>query len=105
MATLKLYRHPLSGNAYKAELLISLLGLNAEIITVDVMKGEQKQADFLKKNIFGQIPVLEDGDVTIADSNAILIYLASKTIESPFHQGEQKIQQRLGGSQKNGTLR
>ncbi|NOQ36422.1 MAG: glutathione S-transferase, partial [Methylococcaceae bacterium] len=45
---------------------------------VDLMKGEQKQAAFLKKNIFGQVPVLEDGDVTIADSNAILVYLASQ---------------------------
>lgn len=78
MSTLKLYRHPLSGHAHRAELFISLLGLNADIIDVDLMKGEQKQPEFLKKNIFGQVPVLEDGDVTIADSNAILVYLASQ---------------------------
>ena len=32
----------------------------------------------LKKNIFGQVPVLEDDETTIADSNAILVYLASQ---------------------------
>lgn len=78
MSTLKLYRHPLSGYAHRAELFLSLLGLNAEIIDVDLINGEQKQPEFLKKNIFGQVPVLEDGDVTIADSNAILVYLASQ---------------------------
>lgn len=78
MSNLKLYSHPLSGHAHRAELLLSILGLDAEIITVDLMQGEQKQADFLKKNIFGQVPVLEDGDITIADSNAILVYLASQ---------------------------
>ncbi len=78
MSNLKLYRHPLSGHAHRAELLLSILGLNADIIDVDLMQGEHKQAEFLKKNRFGQVPVLEDGEVTIADSNAILVYLASK---------------------------
>jgi len=78
MSQLKLYRHPLSGHAHRAELFLSLLGLKAEIIDVDLMAGEHKQPNFLKKNIFGQVPVLEDGDMTIADSNAILVYLASQ---------------------------
>ena len=78
MSQLKLYRHPLSGHAHRAELFLSLLGLEAEIIDVDLMTGEQKQAEFLKKNIFAQVPVLEDGENTIADSNAILVYLASQ---------------------------
>ncbi len=78
MNKLKLYRHPLSGNAHRAELLLSILGLKAELIDVDLMQGEQKKPAFLSKNIFGQVPVLEDGDVTIADSHAILVYLASQ---------------------------
>lgn len=78
MTTLKLYRHPLSGNAHRAELMLSLLGLKAELIDVDLLQGEQKQPEFLKKNIFGQVPALEDDDITIADSNAILVYLAKK---------------------------
>ena len=78
MSTLKLYRHPLSGHAHRAQLLLSILGLDADIINVDLMNGEQKQVEFLNKNIFGQVPVLEDAEVTIADSNAILVYLASQ---------------------------
>ncbi len=78
MSNLKLYRHPLSGNAHRVELFLSILGLHAEKIDVDLMKGEQKQPEFIRKNIFGQVPVLEDGDITIADSNAILVYLASQ---------------------------
>lgn len=41
---------------------------------VDLAKGAHKQADFLAKNSFGQVPVLEDADITLADSNAILVY-------------------------------
>jgi glutathione S-transferase len=78
MSKLKLYRHPLSGHCHRVELFISILGLDADLIDVDLMKGEQKQAKFLQKNSFGQVPVLEDGNVTIADSNAILVYLASQ---------------------------
>ena len=48
MSTIKLYRHPLSGHAHRAELFLSILGLDAEIIDVDLMQGAQKQAEFLK---------------------------------------------------------
>ncbi|NIB39296.1 glutathione S-transferase [Pseudomaricurvus alkylphenolicus] len=78
MSTITLYRHPLSGNAHRVQLLISLLGLNAEIVDVDLMQGEQKSEAFLSKNPFGQVPVLEDGEATLYESNAILVYLASK---------------------------
>jgi glutathione S-transferase len=78
MSTIKLYRHALSGHSHRVELLLSLLQLDAEIIDVDLAGGEHKQADFLKKNRFGQVPVLEDGDATLSDSNAILVYLATR---------------------------
>lgn len=78
MSTLKLYRHALSGHSHRVELLLSLLQLDAEIIDVDLAAGEHKEADFLEKNRFGQVPVLEDGEATLSDSNAILIYLATR---------------------------
>lgn len=78
MSAITLYRHPLSGHAHRAELLLSLLGVKAELVDVDLMQGAQKSPDFLKKNPLGQVPVLEDDSVTISDSNAILVYLASK---------------------------
>ena len=76
--SIKLYRHPLSGHSHRVELFLSLLELDAEIIDVDLMRGAHKAPEFVARNIFGQVPLLEDGDVTIADANAILIYLANK---------------------------
>jgi len=78
MSNLTFYRHPVSGHAHRVELLLSLLNLNAEVVEVDLMQGEQKQIDFLKKNPFGKVPVIEDHGVAIADSTAILIYLAKQ---------------------------
>ena len=49
-----------------------------ELVEVDLMKGAHKTPDFLKLNRFGQVPVLDDGGVIVADSNAILVYIATK---------------------------
>jgi glutathione S-transferase len=76
--SLTLYRHPLSGHSHRAQLALSLLGLPHELVTVDLMKGAHKAPDFVKKSPFGQVPVLEDDDTIVFDSNAILIYLATK---------------------------
>jgi glutathione S-transferase len=78
MTNITLYRHPLSGHAHRAELFLSLLGADAQLVDIDLMAGEHKQEAFLAKNRFGQVPVLEDDGETIADSNAILVYLAMK---------------------------
>ncbi len=75
---MKLYHHPLSGHAHRARLFLSLLGIDHELVFVDLSKGEHKQADFLKLNPFGQVPVLDDDGTIVCDSNAILIYLAKK---------------------------
>ena len=75
---MKLYMHPLSGHAHRARLFLSLLGLEHALVEVDLLAGAHKQPDFLALNCFGQVPVLVDGDVTVADSNGILVYLASR---------------------------
>lgn len=76
MNTLTLYRHPLSGHSHRVELFLSLLDIPVEVVDVDLLSGEHKQPNFIAKNIFGQVPVLVDGETVIADSNAILVYLA-----------------------------
>lgn len=76
METMNLYWHPISGHSHRAKLFLSLLKLDFDLITVDLKAGEHKQEPFLKINAFGQVPVLADGDRVIADSNAILVYLA-----------------------------
>ncbi|MGO4001640.1 MULTISPECIES: glutathione S-transferase family protein [Pseudomonas] len=78
MHAIKLYNFPRSGHAHRVELMLSLLELPTELIFVDLAKGEHKQADFLKINSFGQVPAIDDQGVVLADSNAILVYLAQK---------------------------
>ncbi|EIT69515.1 MULTISPECIES: glutathione S-transferase family protein [Hydrocarboniphaga] len=75
---MKLYTHPLSGNAHRAQLFVSLLGLQHELVEVDLMAGAHKQPAFLALNPFGQVPVLDDDGVVVPDSGAILVYLAKK---------------------------
>jgi glutathione S-transferase len=69
---------PLSGHSHRAELFLNLLDLPYEFHRVDLPAGEHKQPGFLRLNPFGQVPVIEDNGVVIADSVAILVYLASK---------------------------
>ncbi|NJK56059.1 MAG: glutathione S-transferase family protein [Pleurocapsa sp. SU_5_0] len=75
---IKLYGHELSGNSYKVKLMLSLLEIDYEWIEVDLLKGEHQTAEFLELNPFGQVPVLVDNDITLADSQAILVYLARR---------------------------
>ncbi|HCK18745.1 MAG TPA: glutathione S-transferase [Thalassospira sp.] len=76
---MKLYHHPISGHAHRARLFLGLLGLEHELVGVDLANGAHKSPEFLKLNPLGQVPVLEDGDKVITDSNAIMVYLAKKT--------------------------
>ena len=73
-----LYGTPVSGNAYKVRLLLSLLGLEFEEANVNLMTGENRTGPFLALNPRGQVPVLVDGEVTVWDSQAILVYLARR---------------------------
>lgn len=75
---MKLYHFPLSGHAHRALLCLSLLGVKAEVVDVDLAKGAHKTKEFLELNPFGQVPVLEDDGTIVTDSNAILVYLATK---------------------------
>jgi glutathione S-transferase len=75
---MKLYVHPISGHAHRARLFLSLIGAPVEIVHVDLAKGEHKSPEFLAKNRFGQVPLLEDDGQYIADSAAILVYAARK---------------------------
>lgn len=75
-SSIKLYNFPKSGHAHRIELMLSLLNLPTELIFVDLAKGEHKQPEFLAINPFGQVPVIDDNGTVLADSNAILVYLA-----------------------------
>lgn len=71
-----LYGFKLSGHSHRAELMLSLLGLPYEFRPVDLPSGEQRGEAFLRLNPFGTVPVIDDNGTVVADSVAILVYLA-----------------------------
>ncbi len=68
-----------SPNPTKVALFLEETGLPYEAIPVDTRKGEQFQPAYLAINPNGKTPAIVDGDATVFDSNAILLYLAEKT--------------------------
>jgi glutathione S-transferase len=75
---MQLYHFP-SPNPQKVTFALKELGLDCELVPVDLAKGEQKGAAFLAVNPSGRVPVLVDGDATLTESHAILAYLGEKT--------------------------
>ena len=76
---MKLYNVAYSGNSYKVRLLLAQLGVPCEIIEVDILNGGSRTPEFLKINPNGRTPVLDDDGFVLAESNAILAYLARGT--------------------------
>jgi GST-like protein len=66
-------------NPTKVALFLEEAGLPYEPIPVDARKGDQHKPEFLAVNPNAKVPAIVDGDVTVFDSNAILLYLADKT--------------------------
>lgn len=80
MQMLTLYSMQLSGNSYKVRLLLARLGIPHRLVELDILKGETRTPDFLAKNPDGHVPLLElEGGELLAESNAILVYLAEGT--------------------------
>ena len=89
---LKLY-YNLAPNPMKVALFLEEAGLPYEAIPVDTRKGEQHEPAFLAVNPNAKLPALVDGDATVFDSNAILLYLAQKSgqflsADTPAARGE-----------------
>jgi glutathione S-transferase len=81
---LTLYDDPISGNGYKARLILRLTGQEFRVVDLDIMKSETRTAEFLAINPNGKIPALvfEDGR-TLSESNAILFHFAEATAYLP----------------------
>lgn len=79
---MKLYGATLSGHTHRVRLFLSLLNLPYEFVEIDMRARQNRSPEHLARNPFGEVPVLEDGDVTLADSTAILVYLASRYDDS-----------------------
>ena len=66
-------------NPTKIALFLEEAGLAYDPIPVDTRKGDQHKAEFRAINPNAKVPAIVDGDVTVFDSSAILLYLAEKT--------------------------
>ena len=75
---MKLYVLPPSPRAFKVIALKNHLGIECEMRLVDLSKGEQFTPNYIAMNPNSKMPVLEDDGFVLWESNAILLYLASK---------------------------
>jgi len=75
---MQLYHFP-SPNPQKVTFALLELGLDCDKNPVDLVRGEQRNPEFLAVNPAGRVPVLVDGDVKLAESHAIVAYLGDKT--------------------------
>ena len=66
-------------NPAKVALMLEETGLPYEVMPVDTRKGEQHTADYKAINPNAKLPAIVDGDATVFDSNAIVLYLAEKS--------------------------
>ena len=80
---IKLYSNVISGHVHRVRLFLSILGLPFDCCEIDFMQRAHRTPEFLALNAFGQVPVIEDGDVVLADSNAILVYLNERYASDP----------------------
>lgn len=76
---MRLYGHPASGNVYKTQLLLALLGRDYDQTPVKWGTPEIAGPDFLRLNPEGRVPVLDDDGFVLPESNAQLWYLAQGT--------------------------
>ena len=73
---LKLFGHPVSLHSRKAHFALAELGQEHTYQLVDLLKGEHHSPQFRAVNPSGKVPVLQDGDLQLPESGAILRYLA-----------------------------
>ena len=81
---MKLYMHPVSMTSRPVRLFIAESGIEVEQQTIDLMTGEHHQEPYVSINPNRLVPVLDDGDLRLTESSAILKYLADK-IDSPAY--------------------
>ncbi len=82
---MKLYNANFSPNALRTRAVIYELGLEPEIIDIDISKGQNRTPEYLKLNPNGKVPTLVDGDVVIWESRAINAYLATLKPEANLY--------------------
>jgi glutathione S-transferase len=91
--SLVLYDNPGSSNALKVRFLLAELGLEYERVTVPLARPRPDW--YLQRYPFGTIPFLEDGDLRLGESNAILRYLANRERRTDLYPDEPSARARV----------
>ena len=76
--TIKIYGDPGSGSRRRVTAAAAAMGIDVEIVNIDLFKGESHTPEFLELNPHGLSPVMVDGDFVLYESAAINLYLAEK---------------------------
>jgi glutathione S-transferase len=76
---MKIHYNPHSSNSRRAIVVALHLGAKVDFVLVDLAKGEQRKPEYLRMNPNGKVPVLEDGDLALWESNTIAEYLCDLT--------------------------
>jgi glutathione S-transferase len=82
---MRLYHHPQSVNARRAVMTAIHLDAKVDLVFVDLAKGAQRDAAYLRLNPNGKVPVLDDDGFVLWESHAIMQYLADKTPEQTLY--------------------
>ena len=88
--TIELYVFPPSPRAFKVMVVANHLGIETRLHVVDLVKGDQKTAEFAALNPNMRVPVLKDGDYVLWESNAIQQYLALRKLERGLFPGDER---------------
>ncbi len=91
---MKLYMHPVSMTSRPVRLFIAESGIDVDEQVVDLTAGEHHQEPFISINPNRLVPVLDDGDLRLTESSAIIKYLADK-IDSPAYPKDLKQRARV----------
>ncbi|MCJ2024495.1 glutathione S-transferase family protein [Methylobacterium sp. J-067] len=75
---IRIYGDPGSGSRRRVTTAASAMGIDIEIVDIDLFKGESHTPEFLKLNPHGLSPVMVDGDFVLYEAAAINLYLAEK---------------------------
>src|SRR5262245_55295873 len=81
---IRLHWHPFSIVPRRVRILLREKAIPHEEVEIDVLKGDHRGAEFRRLNPFSQIPVLEDGDLVICESVAIMEYLEERFPQPRF---------------------
>ncbi len=87
---MRLYNANFSPNALRVRAVANELGIDLEIVEVDIRKGDNRSDDFLARNPNAKVPVLEDGDFVLWESRAICAWLAAQKPEAGLYPADPK---------------